>query len=194
MTLFDAVGGTLLLLSALFGLMRGATREVTTLLAFALSLVLALVGARFVSPLIAQAVHIAWMATALATLGVFVIAYAVLRSLGGALSEGVRDTALSGLDRGLGLGIGLARGVLILGVFGLLIGAAVPAQRLPGWISQARLYPLAEGAGAALRTFAPRGLKMTHGLTQRLAQVSPPSPSVGEIRRPRPAVVVESPQ
>lgn len=192
MTAFDAVAGGILALSAVLGLARGATREVTTLAAFALSLVLAVVLARFTAPLVGQAIHIAWLAKAVAMLAVFVLAYVVLRTLGGSLTKGIRGAGLSGLDRALGLGIGLGRGVVVIGVIGMLIAAAIPAERMPHWISQARLYPLTERAGAALRSVAPKGLKMTHDLAPMLALSGPLPP--GPLRHPPLAVVVETPQ
>ncbi len=74
----------------------------------------------------------------------------------------MRQTALSGLDRLLGLGIGLVRGAVVVGAFTLLINAATPPERMPAWISKAKLYPAASGVAALLRTFAPEGLRMAH--------------------------------
>jgi membrane protein required for colicin V production len=177
MTLFDGIAGSILVISALFGLARGATREVTTLLALILSLFIAAFAARFVAPLLAHMIHISWMAHAVAMLLIFVASYAVLRTLGGLLTSGVRKAGLSGMDRVLGLGVGLGRGLLVMGLMGLLIAAAIPTQRLPGWISRAKLYPLAQSAGAVLRAAAPRGAKMTHELAPMLAEAGPdPAP------------------
>jgi membrane protein required for colicin V production len=169
MTLFDVIAGSILLVSALFGLWRGATREVTTLLALVLSLFLAAFAARLVSPLLGHMIHITWIAHAVAMLLIFIVAYIVLRTLGGLLTTGVRKAGLSGLDRVLGLGVGLGRGLLVMGLMGVLIAAAIPAERMPAWISRAKLYPLAQGAGAVLRAAAPRGAKMTHELAPMLA-------------------------
>jgi len=169
MTLFDGIAGSILLISALFGLARGATREVTTLLALILSLFIAAVAARSVAPLLAPMIHIAWIAHAVAMLVMFVVSYAILRTLGGLLTSGVRNAGLSGVDRVLGLAVGVGRGLLVMGLMGLLIAAAIPSERMPGWISKAKLYPLAESAGAVLRAAAPRGAKMTHDLAPMLA-------------------------
>ena len=194
MTAFDYGAGAILAISALLGLARGATREVTTLVAFSLSLIIAFAAARFAAPLFGQVIHIAWMAKAAAMLSVFVIAYIILRTLGGALTKGVRGAGLSSLDRALGLGIGLGRGLLVMGLFALLIAAAIPPERLPTWISEAKLYPLAQSAGAVLRTAAPRGVKMTHDLAPMLAQsVNGAVPDGGHAHHTL-AVAVETPQ
>jgi hypothetical protein len=40
----------------------------------------------------------------------------------------------------------------------LMIRAATPPERLPGWFTHARTYPIANAAGGALRALAPKGL------------------------------------
>jgi membrane protein required for colicin V production len=193
MTLFDGIAGSVLVISALFGLARGATREVTTLMALILSLFIAAFAARFVTPLFAHVMHISWMAHAVAMLVIFVVSYASLRTLGGLLTSGVRNAGLSGVDRLLGLGVGLGRGLLVMGLMGLLIAAAIPAERVPAWISRAKLYPLAESAGAVLRAAAPQGAKMTHELAPMLADQAP-GPQKGQRHGHALAVVVEPTQ
>ena len=162
MTLFDVVAGLVLLASGLIAFIRGATREVTTVLSFIAAIVIAVFGLRFTGPIARHAIHTAWIANTVAVLALFVAAYIVLRVIGGALTQRVRQTALSGLDRLLGLGIGLVRGAVIVGAFTLLINAATPPERMPAWISKAKLYPAASSVGALLRAFAPEGLRMAH--------------------------------
>lgn len=162
MTLFDVVAGLVLLASGLMAFIRGATREVTTVLAFIAAIVIAVFGLRFTGPLARHAIHTAWIANTAAVLALFVIAYIGLRLIGGALTHQVRQTALSGLDRLLGLGIGLVRGAVVVGAFTLLINAATPPERMPAWISKAKLYPAASGVASLLRAFAPEGLRMAH--------------------------------
>jgi membrane protein required for colicin V production len=179
-TAFDWAAGVVLGVSAVVGLLRGATREVTGLMALVLAGVLALASGRLAGPLFDQLIHPAWLARPAGMAVVFVLAYVAMRLIGGLLARGVRGVGLSGPDRVLGLAIGLMRGVAVLGVFGLVLGAIVPADHTPGWIGRARLYPLARGAGAVIRAAAPIAL----------AQASddhPPSP------RAHALVVVEDP-
>jgi membrane protein required for colicin V production len=162
MTLFDVVAGLVLLASGLIAFIRGATREVTTVLAFIAAVFVAVFGLRFTGPIARHAIHTAWIANSVAVLVLFVAAYILFRVIGGALTQKVRQTALSGLDRLLGLGIGLVRGAVIVGAFTLLINAATPPERMPAWISKAKLYPVASGAASLLRAVAPEGLRMAH--------------------------------
>jgi len=161
-TAFDYAAGLLLLVSGLFGFARGATHEITTVLALVAAAILSVAALRFTGPLALHAIHTPWLATAAAVLLTFILVYAVLRLIGGALTRGVKQTSLSGLDRLLGFGVGLVRALVAMGGFILLIDAATPPERMPAWITGAKLYPLASAASGALRTFAPQGLKVAH--------------------------------
>lgn len=187
MTAFDYVAGALLLVSGLFGFARGATHEITTVVALLVAAIFAVAALRFTGPLALHAIHTPWLAKAAAVLLTFILVYAVLRLIGGALTRGVKQTSLSGLDRLLGFGVGLVRAMVALGGFILLIDAATPPERMPAWITEARLYPLASAAGGALRTFAPQGLKVAHdvapSLTDAVSEESPPAPAPHHHRR-----------
>jgi membrane protein required for colicin V production len=160
MLAFDWAAGGLLAVSAAIGLARGATREVTAMVALVVAAILAIAAGRFGDPFFHRMIHPDWLAKPAGMAAVFLIAYVALRLIGGLLTRGVQDSGLSGLDRILGLTLGLGRGLAALGAFALLLGAFVPPARTPAWIGRARLYPLALGAGAALRAAAPHALSM----------------------------------
>ena len=169
MTNFDYAAGFLLLVSGVVGFARGATREVATVVAFVLAAIISVAALRFSGPVAATAIHTRLLANIAAILIVFILAYLIFRMVGGALTRTVQQTGLSGLDRVLGFAIGLVRGVVFLGAFALLLDAAMPPERMPPWISNARLYPFADAAGAALRAFAPQGIKVAHDVAPALA-------------------------
>ncbi len=84
MTLFDFIALTILGVSTLVGLIRGALREVTTVAAFVLAVVIALFALRFTAPMARAAVHPAWAGNAVAVVVVFLAAYVLLRVLAAA--------------------------------------------------------------------------------------------------------------
>ena len=99
-----------------------------------------------------------WVAVLVAILVVFLIAFVALRLLGGRISHGLLETQAFGtVDRGVGVGIGLVRAIVVLGAFSLLFSAATPEQRRPKWITGAALYPLTTASGKMLMAFAPQG-------------------------------------
>ena len=119
------IAGGVLLLSGFIGLMRGAAKELTTVIAFILAVILALFALRFTGPLARDALDPDWLGNVAAIGIVFVIAYVALRVVAGAIGKRIQQTdALSFIDRVIGLAFGLVRGFVILGVFNLAFNAA----------------------------------------------------------------------
>ncbi len=168
MTIFDYAAVVVFLVSGLAGMVRGATREISTVVALVAAATVAASTLRFTGPLAGRLIHTEWIANTAAVLCVFVLTYIVLRLLGGALTRGVQQTSLSGLDRLLGLGIGVVRALVVLGGLVLLIRAVTPPERMPAWVSDAKLYPLASASGDALKAFAPSGVKVAQEIAPRL--------------------------
>jgi membrane protein required for colicin V production len=160
LTGFDILAGAILLVSGLVGFVRGATREVVTVTAFIVAVAVSILALRITGPLAAHFIHIHWLARTAALIGGFLAVYVAVRLAGGVLSRGVRQSVLSGPDRLLGAAIGLARGVVVVGVVVLAIRAATPPERLPGWYTHATVYPVANAAGGALQALAPQGMSL----------------------------------
>jgi membrane protein required for colicin V production len=158
MTLFDLAAGLVLVVSALVGWFRGGVREVAGVVALALAAVGAMFALRFTGPIARHALHPAWLANLAAILIGLVGLYLVLRILASAISRRLHGaSALGGLDRTAGAGIGLARGLVVLGLANLAIGAVTPADRSAEWVRTARLYPVSAMAADGLKAFAPKG-------------------------------------
>lgn len=166
MTQFDLFAGLIILVSALIGFMRGATREVVTAVSFIAAVALAVLLLRYTGPMARHIVHTGWVAVAVALAIVFLIAYIALRLLGGRIARGIHETqGLGTLDRTLGVGIGLVRALVVLGVFSLVYTTATPQARRPKWIEHSALYPLSAQSGKVLMAFAPK----TEAATAKIA-------------------------
>jgi membrane protein required for colicin V production len=166
--MFDLLVLMVLVISGAIGLFRGGTHELVGVVSFLLAILIAILTLKLSAPIVLTVVATPWIAKAIAILVVFVIAYIVLRLTGGALVRGVRETPLSPLDRLLGLGFGLIRALVLLGVFSLVFRAAVPAAEIPPWVKDARLYPLTVLSADALQALAPRGGKLADRITPAL--------------------------
>ena len=160
MSRFDVAVLAIFGLSALVGLARGATRELTTMFALFASAALAFLALRFTGPIARHAVHATWLGNAAAFIGVFIVLYFGFRMIGGAMTRGVRSTVLSGPDRVAGAAVGAVRAWVLVGALALLLDAVTPIERMPPWITGARTYPLVTAAAGSLRAFAPRGMKL----------------------------------
>ncbi|HEY1879183.1 MAG TPA: CvpA family protein [Caulobacteraceae bacterium] len=158
MTGFDILAGAILLVSGLIGFARGATREVVTVTAFVAGVAISIFGLRYSAPIAGHFIHTLWLARIAALVAVFLAVYIAVRLAGGTLTRGVRQTALSGLDRAMGFAIGLARGAVVIAIIALAIRAATPRERMPPWYTHALVYPEANAGGQALRALAPKGM------------------------------------
>lgn len=157
MTQFDIFAGLIILVSALIGFIRGATKEVVTAVSFIAAVAISALLLRYTGPMTRHIVHTGWVAVVLALVIVFLIAYIALRLLGGRLAKGIHEReGFGAIDRTLGVGIGLIRALVVLGVFSLVYTTATPQARRPKWIEHAALYPLSAESGKVLMAFAPK--------------------------------------
>jgi membrane protein required for colicin V production len=157
LTLFDLIVLGVLALSALVGFIRGAVRETLTVAAFVIAALAAVFSLRFTAPLARAAVDPDWAAAGVAIAVVFVIVYIAVRVLGGSLTKSVQNSPLGPVDRAAGLGLGLVRGLVALGVFHLVFHTVTPDDRIPRWISTAATYPLTGWTAARLQVLSREG-------------------------------------
>jgi membrane protein required for colicin V production len=175
--LFDFAAGLVLVVSALIGFSRGAVLELVTLFAFTVAATLSVWLLPFTSPIAHAHVHPSWAANMVATVVTFLAAYIALRVLGASVSRGLRSQAtLGSIDRTVGLGFGVARALVVLGVV-YLVFSATPVGRPPALIAQARLFPLARASGQTLASLAPGGLKEMTGFGRLLRDRASGTPS-----------------
>lgn len=161
MSLFDMIAGGLLLVSGVIGYARGAAREVITVVAILVATVVSLLALRFTGPIARNALHPDWIGNSVALLLVFVVVYVILRVTASAVSRRLQNTqGLGFLDRTVGFGFGLVRGLVALGAFTLVFSLATPADRMPTWITGSVLYPLSSAAANVLRAIAPQGSRL----------------------------------
>lgn len=158
MTLFDIIALLLLSVSTLVGFARGALREVSTVVAFVIAVAVAIFALPFTGHLARAAVQPSWAANTAAVLIVFLAIYILVRVAAAALTHGVHSTQTLGmLDRIIGAGFGLIRGLVLLGVFNLAFNLAPPPSGMPAWVAKAKLYPLSADCGRTLLALAPKG-------------------------------------
>ena len=166
--MFDLILALVLLVSAAVGFFRGATMELVSVLAFIAAVVLAILSLPVTAPLFSGFIGAAWIARAAAMLVTFLVVYVILRVLGSSITRRVHATSLGAVDRAVGLGFGLIRGLVILGVFNLVFHAATPPERTPAWVTEAKLYPLTAFCGRVLKALAPQGSALMGKVTPAL--------------------------
>jgi membrane protein required for colicin V production len=153
---FDVVAILVLIASAAAGWVRGGTREVITLLSFVLAAFIALVALPLTAPLGRGLVDPDWAGTIFAAILSFLLVYFGIRIFGSVLSKRAQaHPQLGGVDRVVGVFVGAARGLVLLGAIHLVIVAAMPGERTPRWLSEAALRPITAGAARAIQIILP---------------------------------------
>jgi len=156
--MFDLIVISVLVVSALIGMVRGAVKELITVAAFVLAAVLTIFTLALTSPIGRRLIDPDWLGTVTVIVLVFLASYVVLRLLGGVLTSRVRSVDTVGfLDRVVGVGFGLIRAMVVLGVFNLAFHIATPPERAPVWVIGSRSYPLTEMAGQTLQVVFQKG-------------------------------------
>lgn len=152
LTWIDTVFVVLVTASTLLAVFRGLVQEV-----YAMALwVVAYLSAGRLAPYAAELMPVGMGAFVQETLGfvaVFVLVLVLGQWVGQALSLLTQAVGLSWLNRALGAGFGLARGLLIAGFLALL-GAATSLPSDPAW-KEARVRPVLESTIAILVPWAP---------------------------------------
>jgi membrane protein required for colicin V production len=140
---------TILVISAVMGLVRGLLRESIAVITWFLAIVLSWSFASSLEPhlggvLVGSPLRI-WAARVIIFVGVLLLGGAVATVLG----QYVRVSMFAGMDKFLGFVFGIVRGVVIVGAFTI----AVQALRMdedPSW-QRSKLMPYAIGVADALR-------------------------------------------
>jgi membrane protein required for colicin V production len=157
MVTLDYIILAIVLISAFAGLIQGFLREACSLVTWVLGVWLAWKLGPVIAPHLGGALRTApyglWAGRAIVFVAVLVIGAIV----GATVNHFVRLSMFSGLDRLLGFVLGLARGVVIVGVVIIL----AQAVKLDGeaWWKKSRLVPLAEPVAGALRAIVGDRLK-----------------------------------
>lgn len=169
--MFDLIVILVLAISAIVGFVRGATRELVAVVAFVLAVFIAVFALRFTAPLALEIVPAVWMAKGIALLVGFVASYILLRLLGSAMTRRIHDVAALGtFDRTIGLGFGLVRALVVLGLFNLFFHAITPADRTPAWVTEAKTYPLTATCARMLTALAPKGFAVADKVAPALGK------------------------
>lgn len=136
------------------GLMRGFVQEALSLLAFAGATLCVGFLHDGVTQYLTSYVEDANGASLLAYVLIFIIAYFVLRFVAARVGEGVRTSVLGPIDRALGMGFGLVKGLIIATLLFLLINLSYQfiyaTPSIPDTIANARTFPLLNASSEAL--------------------------------------------
>ncbi len=160
MNLIDLAVIAVIALSAIFAFARGFVREALSLVAWLGAALITFYGFEAAYGLTARFVATPMLAELIAGAALFLGSLIVLTILTGYLARFMQWSALTPIDRTLGLAFGVARGLLLVSIAYFLVDITLPPNNRPLWLREARSRPLlAEGADM-LRGVLPAELQM----------------------------------
>ena len=154
-TVADVVVVLVLLLSAGYAVYRGVIRETLWVFAWAVAAYLALLFGPAVSRVLESTLESPWLRYPIAYAAVFAAAFIPLSFLSQHFKQTVQKTPIGPVDRILGFFFGLARGLVLVCAVYLVFETFVPLREQPGWLTEARLYPVVTDTSAVLRRLIP---------------------------------------
>ena len=152
LTYLDAILLGIALISGMLAMYRGLTREVLSILSWALAALAAVVFAIYYRHL-ANDVALSLgldktIALGLCAIGIFVLVLIVVHFITSRFSETILDSRIGALDRSLGFVFGLLRGfilVVILYFFGTFLEQ--DEEKHPYWVTQSQSLPYIKDTG-----------------------------------------------
>jgi membrane protein required for colicin V production len=160
MNALDLAVVAVIALSAIFAFARGFVREALSIVAWAGAALIALYGFSYAYGFALRFITTPLLAEFAAAAALFIVGLIVLTMLTGYVARFAQASALSPIDRTLGLLFGVARGAVIVSIAYLVLDVSLPQTDRPGWIVQAKSEPfLAQGADV-LRNLLPPALQL----------------------------------
>ena len=158
MTALDIIVLFLLGSGAVFGFMRGFVQEAISLISWLLIIAAIRIFHEPATAALTETVGTEAGAAVLAFLAISIVVYALGRWIAKSIGAKSRKSVLGPVDRVLGFGFGLLKGLIgatlifLLLVMGYetLFGGKAPR---PEWMTQSRTYPLLNATGEAMSAF-----------------------------------------
>jgi membrane protein required for colicin V production len=151
----DIILAAIMLISGFLAMLRGLTREVLSILSWAVA---ALATLYFFPKYQAQArvyIEPALLADAALAGSIFLVVLIIVSLITVRISDGVLDSRIGALDRTLGFVFGLARGLVLVVIAYLFFTWLVPEDTQPTWIRNARSLPILKQTGAGIVSLLP---------------------------------------
>jgi membrane protein required for colicin V production len=157
-------------LSAIFAFARGFVREALSLVAWIGAALITLYGFDAVRGLTARVVTMPLLADLIAGAGLFLVSLISLTLLTGYIARFMQWSALTPVDRTLGLIFGVARGVVLVSIAYFLMDIILPPNDRPSWLRDARSEPLLAQGADMVRGVLPASLQLKNASTMEDTQ------------------------
>lgn len=174
----DIVVLVIVVLSGALAFVRGFVKEVLAVVGWVGAAIATLQLFPYVRPITRQYIQTEMLADGLAGLGIFLITLLLFSILSHSIAKGVRNSAISAVDRSLGFLFGLLRGAVVVCLAYLLVVSVLAPKDQPGWLRNARVMPLMEWGTSHIILLVPNEYRPNVDLGANASdiQARPPAP------------------
>jgi membrane protein required for colicin V production len=158
MTALDIIVLFLLGSGAVFGFMRGFVQEALSLIAWLLIIAAVRIFHGPATSALSEAVGTESGAAALAFLAIVIVIFALGKWISNSIGKKSRKSVLGPIDRVLGFGFGMLKGLIFSTLIFLLLVMGYETlfgdkEQRPDWMTKSRTYPLLNASGDAMSEF-----------------------------------------
>jgi membrane protein required for colicin V production len=158
MTALDIIVLFLLGSGAVFGFMRGFVQEALSLIAWLLIIAAVRIFHGPATAALSEAVGTESGAAVLAFLAIVIVIFALGKWISNSIGKKSRKSVLGPIDRVLGFGFGMLKGLIFATLIFLLLVMGYETlfgakESRPEWMSKSRTYPLLNASGDAMSEF-----------------------------------------
>jgi membrane protein required for colicin V production len=151
----DIILVAIMIFSGLLAMLRGLTREMLSIMSWALAALVTLLAYTQFKDEVRQFIENRMLADATLIATVFITGLIIFSLLTANISERVLDSRVGAIDRTLGFLYGLARGLVLVVIAYLIVGEIVERQNFPKWVTDAYSRKVIESAGETIRNMVP---------------------------------------
>jgi membrane protein required for colicin V production len=187
----DVVVVLAIIVSTVYGTMRGFVSESLSIIAWLLAALAMLYFGPWVGIRMAHAMEPRWLGLIVGYVAVFLVVVIPLSFMTVRLSQNVKKSQIGPLDRSLGAAFGIVRGLAAVGIAYLAFTTILPVAHQPDWVARARLLPVIKGSAEVIDSLVPEqnidwGTGASH---EKRAENPPPESKVtpAETRKTEPA-------
>ncbi|WP_019219681.1 CvpA family protein [Bartonella florencae] len=157
-TVLDGIVVAVILLSAFLAMLRGFSREVFSLVSWAIAAVATLFLFKPVLPFFEQYLSNKTIALITTLVTIFIIVLIITSIITMKISDFIIDSRIGILDRTIGFVFGTLRGLFIVVIGMLLLNALIKPENQANWLKNARTKPILDSLGQKVWERLPKNL------------------------------------
>ncbi|WP_375641505.1 MULTISPECIES: CvpA family protein [unclassified Bartonella] len=157
-TILDGIVVVIILLSAFLAMLRGFSREVLSLISWAVAAVTTLFLFKPVLPFFEHYLSNKMIALITTLVTIFIIVLIITSIITMKISDFIIDSRIGILDRAIGFIFGALRGLLIMVIGMLLINALIKPELQANWLKNAKTRPILDSLGQKVWEILPKDI------------------------------------